>query len=194
MWRRLVPWCLLVAALAPLLAFVGAAQAAPYTLDPTHTFASIEFDNGLTTTRVRFDRKQGRVEFDRAGRRGEVEISVDMASLNSGLPALDARLRSDAVFDVVRFPQATFTGSAFSFDGDRVAAVSGTLTLRGQAQPVTLKALRFDCYLNPLFKRQVCGGDFEATLETSRLGLPPGNEPTLPERVRLLVQVEAIGP
>ena len=171
------------------------AQAAPYTIDPTHTFASVEVDTGLTTLRLRFDRKSGTIEFDRAGRRGAVQMAVDMGSLSSGLPALDERLRSAALFDVARFPQATFASETFTFDGDRVVEVAGMLTLHGQVQPVSLKALRFGCYVNPLFLREVCGGDFEAWLEPGRWGLPQGGDSPLAgagPRVRLLVQVEAI--
>ena len=55
------------------------------------------------------------------------------------------------------------------FDGDKVKSVSGTLTLAGQTQPVTLTASNFNCYQNPMLKREVCGGDFETTLVRSLL-------------------------
>ena len=183
--------CLLTLAMAAASAAVMA-QAAAYTIDPTHTFASFEFDTGLSTWRVRFDRRQGRIELDRAGRRGAVEISVDMASVSSGLPALDERLRGTEFFDVARFPVASFTSERFGFEGDRLSEVAGTLTLRGLARPVVLKAVRFDCYFNPLFRREVCGGDFEALLESRDWDLSASGDRMLPERVRLLVQVEAI--
>jgi polyisoprenoid-binding protein YceI len=163
----------------------------PYTLDPTHTFVSFEIrPAGLSTARGRFDRKQGRVAFDRAARRGEVEIEVATASVSTGVAAFDALLRGESLLASERHPTARFVGERFEFDGDRVSAVAGTLTLRGRTRPLTLRATRFACYANPLFQREVCGGDFEAMLRHADFGVaaPPG----VPDEVRLLVQVEAI--
>jgi len=54
-----------------------------------------------------------------------------------------------------------------------------------------LKASRFNCYDNPFFKREVCGGDFETTIQRSLWGSTYGL-PGIPDNIRLVVQVEAI--
>lgn len=57
--------------LASLLALGAAAQAetATYKIDPTHTNATFEILHfGTSTNRARFDKKEGTVEFDRAGK------------------------------------------------------------------------------------------------------------------------------
>lgn len=184
---------------APLLLAAAAAGAAAqpvdYAFDLTHTFASFEvLRAGTSTVRGRWDRKQGTLQIDRAAKRGRVEITVDMASINTGVPALNTLLQGPEVFDAAAHPEARFVGERFVFDGDRVAEVAGTLTLRGQARPLTLKATRFNCYTSPLFKREVCGGDFEATLARSAWGLGAGLPATVADDVRLLVQVEAVRP
>ena len=99
-------------------------------------------------------------------------------------------LRGESLLASERHPTARFVGERFDFEGDRVSAVAGTLTLRGRTQPLTLRATRFACYANPLFQREVCGGDFEAPLRHRDFGIaaPAG----VPEEVRLVVQVEAI--
>ncbi len=58
--------------------------------------------------------------------------------------------------------------------------------------PVTLKASNFNCYMNPMLKREVCGGDFETTLKRSQWGMSCGLDMGVPDDVRLLIQVEAI--
>ena len=73
-----------------------------------------------------------------------------------------------------------------------VSQVAGTLTLAGKTVPLTLKATNFNCYFNPLFKREVCGGDFQATLRRSQWGITHGLPSDAADDVRLLVQVEAI--
>ena len=182
---------LLIAAASAAAAQDGAGSLPAYVLDPTHTFVSFEIrPGGLSTARGRFDRKQGRVAFDRAARRGAVEIDVQPASVSTGVPAFDALLRGESLLDSERHPTARFVGERFDFDGDRVSAVAGTLTLRGRTQPLTLRATRFACYANPLFQREVCGGDFEAVLRRSDFGI--GAAPGVPDELRLLVQVEAI--
>jgi polyisoprenoid-binding protein YceI len=184
----------LVAAAACVAAFTTAhADGGNYALDPTHTFVSFEAMHfGTSTNRVRFDRKEGMVQFDRAARTGRVEITIDMASINSGVASFDDHLRSKDLFNVTEHPVARFVGSKFSFAGDKVTEVAGTLTMLGKTHPVALKATRFNCYLNPIFKREVCGGDFEGTIQRSLWGVDYGLPAVAPDNVRLLVQVEAI--
>ena len=182
-------------AAAACAATLTAAQAdgGNYAIDPTHTFVSVEVMHfGTSTQRVRFDRKEGRVQFDRTSRSGRVEITIDMASVNSGVAPFDSHLRSKDILDVAAYPMARFMGSRFSFAGDKVTEVAGTLTMRGKTHPVALKATRFNCYLNPIFKREVCGGDFETIIQRSQWGVNYGLPVIAPDNVRLLVQVEAI--
>jgi len=173
---------------------VGArAEAATYAIDPTHTFVTFEVAHfGTSTSRGRFERTQGRVQFDRAGRTGRVEISIATGSVNTGVPALDSRLRGPEFLASEAHPSATFVAEGFVFNGDTVTAVAGSLTLRGKTLPLTLKANNFNCYLNPLLLSETCGGDFEAALQPRRWGVDLGVAAAGPDSVRLLVQVEAI--
>jgi polyisoprenoid-binding protein YceI len=184
----------LVAAAACAATLTAAqAEGGNYAIDPTHTFVSVEVMHfGTSTQRMRFDRKEGTVQFDRASRSGRVEITIDMASVNSGVAPFDGRLRSKDILNVAEYPTARFVGSRFTFAGDKVTEVAGTLTMRGRTHPVALKATRFNCYLNPIFKREVCGGDFESVIQRSLWGVDHGLPALAPDNVRLLVQVEAI--
>ena len=169
------------------------AQAATYTIDPTHTFVNFEINHfGTSFNRGRWDKKEGTVQFDRAAKTGRVDITIDMTSINTGVAPFDTHLKSKDFFNAAEFPSARFVGEKFVFAGDKVSAVEGTLTLLGKSQPVTLKANQFNCYMNPIFKREVCGGDFEVTLQRSQWGINYGMPVVAPDNVRLLVQVEAI--
>jgi len=55
-----------------------------------------------------------------------------------------------------------------------------------------LKATNFNCYDSPMLKREVCGGDFEATLDRSQIGMNYGLDWGFPKNVRLVIQVEAV--
>ncbi|MGQ0708408.1 MAG: YceI family protein [Rhodoferax sp.] len=172
---------------------VAQAETASYSIEPTHTFATFEIGHfGTSTNRGRFDKKEGSVTLDRAAKTGKVELNLDMTSVNTGTAAFDKHLQSAEIFNAAQFPQARFVGSKFSFDGDKVAAVEGELTLAGKTQPATLKATRFNCYQSPMLKREVCGGDFETTIDRSQWGVNYGLAWGFPKDVRIVVQVEAV--
>ncbi len=170
----------------------ASAQSVRYNLDPTHTFVTFEVTHfGTSTNRGRFDRKEGFVELDTQAKKGKVEVSIDMKSINTGTPKFDSHLLSKDFFRADEFATARFTGENFTFDGDKVSAVAGQLTMLGKTQPLTLKARHFNCFDHPMLKKQVCGGDFEATLERSQWGMT-GLLPMVPDTVRLVIQVEGV--
>lgn len=169
------------------------AFAADYAIDPTHTFATFEIGHfGASVNRGRFDKKDGKITFDRAAKTGFVDISFDVASVNTGTAAFDKHLQSPDILDAAKHPKARFESTKFVFEGDKVSAVEGQLTLLGKTQPVTLKANQFNCFQSPMLKREVCGGDFEATIDRTAFGVNYGVDWGFPKNVRLVLQVEAV--
>ena len=183
----------LFAVAAATVMTAGAAQAATYAIDPTHTFVTFEISHfGATTNRGRFDKKQGSVEFDRTAKTGKVDITIDTTSVNTGTPPFDKHLQSADLFDAAKHPTIKFVSDKFAFNGDKVSEVTGQLTLLGKTAPITLKATQFNCYDSPMLKREVCGGDFEATIDRTQWGMNYGVEWGFPKNVRLVVQIEAV--
>lgn len=182
-----------LAAVATMFAGAAQAQSANYAIDPTHTFVTFEISHfGASVNRARFDKKEGTVQFDRAGKTGKVEISFDATSVNSGTPAFDKHLQSADLFNAAAHPTIKFVSDKFVFKGDNVSEVTGQLTLLGKTAPITLKANQFACYQSPMLKREVCGGDFEATIDRTQWGMDYGVSFGMPKTVRLIVQAEAI--
>jgi polyisoprenoid-binding protein YceI len=184
------------ALLAALLAtgFAAAhAEVATYSIDPSHTFVTFEANHmGTSTLRGRFDKKEGSVVLNKAAKTGKADITIDATSVSTGVAPLDTHLKSKDFFNATEFSTAKFSADKFNFSGDKVSEVSGTLTLLGKTQPVTLKASNFNCYVSPMIKREVCGGDFETTIARSAYGMPYGLNFGLPDNIRLLIQIEAI--
>jgi polyisoprenoid-binding protein YceI len=180
-------------AAAAVLSTAGIAQAADYAIDPTHTFATFEIGHfGASVNRGRFDKKEGMVSFDRAAKTGKADITLDITSINTGTPAFNKHLQSPDIFDAAKYPTARFVSDKFVFSGDKVSEVVGQLTLLGKTQPVSLKANQFNCYDSPMLKREVCGGDFEATIDRTNFGMNYGVDWGFPKSVRLVVQIEAV--
>ena len=183
-------------------AFPAPAAAAPggppikggqYVIDPTHTFVNYEIGHyGTTTNRGRFSTQEGSLQIDDTGSGGRVDVVMDMSSINTGVDLLNRHMQSKDFLNVADFATGRFVSDRIVFEGPKVTEVQGHLTLLGRSRPVTLKANRFNCYRSPLINRQVCGGDFEATIQRSQWGITWGLNFGFEDNVRLLIQVEAI--
>jgi polyisoprenoid-binding protein YceI len=164
-----------------------------YIVDPTHTFVIYEISHyGTTTNRGRFSTSDGKITIESAGTTGTVDVTIDITSANTGVELLNKHLESKDFFNVADFPTGRFVASKIDFVDGKVNAVPGALTLLGTTEPVVLKAVRFNCYVSPVYKRQVCGGDFETTVTRSVFGVRWGLNAGFEDRVHLIVQVEAI--
>jgi polyisoprenoid-binding protein YceI len=182
-------------ATAALLLAAGAAHAQPavYAFDVQHSFVQFEVMHfGTSTIRGRIGPALGEAVLDPAAGSGSVSLRIPTASVDTGVPAMDAKLREPDLLDAQTHPEAFFVGSRVRFDdAGRLAEVRGELTLRGTSRPLALHAIRFGCHSHPLLKREVCGGDFEAELKRSEFGATFGL-PFVADRVRLVIQVEGI--
>ena len=171
----------------------GPMKGATYVVDPTHTFVIYEIGHyGTTTNRGRFSTRDGSVKIDAAGTSGQVDVTIDISSINTGVDLLNRHVQSKDFFNVADFPNGRFVADGIEFGGDKVARVPGTLTLLGKSKPVTLEAKRFNCYTSPIYSRQVCGGDFETTITRSDFGIIWGLNFGFEDQVHLIVQIEAI--
>lgn len=171
------------------------AIAAPdnYTIDPTHTYPSLEFSHmGLSVWRGKFNKSSGKIVLDRAAKSGTVEVTIDVSSINFGLAAMDEKARSDDFFDTVKFPTGTYKGK-LKFVGDAPKAVEGQITIRGVTRPAMLSINIFNCMPHPMLKKEVCGADAEGELNWSEYGMKMSQYGQGDAgKVHLRIQVEAI--
>jgi polyisoprenoid-binding protein YceI len=181
-----------VLALTLAIAAGAAAQPASYRFDPAHSFVHFEVMHfGTATLRGRFGPLQGVATLDARAAQGQVSLSVPTQGVSTGLAVLDSRLRQDDLLASEAHPQAYFVAERFVFEGGALREVRGEFTLRGTSRPLTLRAQRFSCGTHPVLQRDWCGGDFETELQRSDYGMSFGL-PFVANRVRLLIQVEAI--
>ena len=127
---------------APVRLVAGAELPAPgrWQIDPGHTEAAfIGRHFMLTKVRGRFTGVAGTITVADEPGESTVEITIDMASVESGSQARDDHLRSADFFDAARHPTATFSGHAAGWQGTR-GQLAGELTIRGITRPVTLQA------------------------------------------------------
>ena len=165
-----------------------------YTIDPKHTYPSFEADHlgGLSTWRGKFNSTSGTITFDREAQSGTVEVKIDVASIDFGNDKLNEHARSPEMFDVAKFPTATYKGKLTAFSNGSPTAVDGTLDLHGVSRPVRLTIDSFLCKPNPMSKKEICGANATATINREEFGVSYGKELGFRQEVKLLIQVEAV--
>ena len=174
--------------------FASSAFAADtYQVDPSHTYPSFETDhfNGLSVWRGKFTKTQGTITVDRAAKTGTVDLTIDPASIDIGNAKLDEHIKGADMFDVAKYPNATYKGKIV-FKGDVPTAVDGELTLHGVTKPVTLTIDKFKCIQHPMLKREVCGADAVGTFNRAEFGVDYGVKMGFKPDVKLAIQVEAV--
>ncbi|MQR01161.1 YceI family protein [Glaciimonas soli] len=175
----------------------SAAFAVPvtYNLDPTHTYPSFEADHmgGLSVWRGKFDKtSDGVVVLDREAKTGTIDVKIDPASINFGMPKLNEHAKSKDMFDVEKFPEARYVGKFTKFKGDVPTEVTGELTLHGVTKPVKLEIEKFMCKQHPMLKREVCGADIEGEFNRDDFGISYGKDFGFNMKVKLEIQAEGI--
>ena len=184
--------CLTATAL--LLATVTA-NAAPtaYAIDPNHTFPSFEADHmGISVWRGKVNKNSGTVTLDKDAGTGTLEVAIDLASIDFGQDALNKWARGKDFFDTKKYPKATYKGHFDAPVNGVPTQVIGELTLHGVTRPVVLAVHSLKCIPHPLFKRELCGADAQATFNRDEFGLDMGKDYGFKMDVNLRIQVEAI--
>jgi len=155
-----------IALLASFATTTAAMAADSYTADPTHTYPSFEISHlGFSTTRGAFHKAAGKVVLDTAARSGRIDITIDTASINTGLGKRDDHLRGPDFFDVKQFPKASFKSTKVVPDGEAKMKVEGDLTLHGVTKPVSFVVEKTGSVDDPKFGKKT---GFHATLVVKR--------------------------
>ena len=109
-----------------------------WTIDPGHAeVAFVGRHMMLARVRGRFTGVVGAIEVADRLEDSRLEVTIDMASVESGDPARDDHLRSSDLFDIARHPQARFVAAGVDVDG-ATGVVHGELTIKGVTRPVPL--------------------------------------------------------
>lgn len=175
------------------IAGMSSAFAADYVLDPDHTNARFHIDhNGVSTNHAGFYNLEGEVTFDAAAKTGFVDVTVPISSLLSGSEGFTGHLKSPDLFNIGNYPSMRFVSTQWNFDGDKVKSIEGNLSLLNETHPITLTATKFNCIMHPRFKKEVCGGDFTATIDRTQWGMNFGVARGGAKEVTILLQVEAL--
>jgi polyisoprenoid-binding protein YceI len=174
------------------VALSAAAAEETYVLDPVHSQPLFEVQHmGFSLQRATFTKISGKVVLDRSAHKGSVDVTVDTSSIRSFSDRLDAHIRGEDFFNVAKYPTMSFKSSNLIFDGERLVAVDGELTMLGVARPVSLKVTNFACGEHPFNKKPMCGVEATTTIKRSEWGMKYGIPKAVGDDVRIILPVEA---
>ena len=122
-----------------LAAPLAMAQTSAWATDPAHSEVDFTIRHGgVSNVHGRFGGVKGTLVYnDTDITKATVTVTIDTTTVNTGEPTRDTHLKTDAFFDVVKFPTAQFTSSGVVKNGSKLT-VSGNLTLHGVTKPVVL--------------------------------------------------------
>ncbi len=184
---------ILLAGALSLTAVSALAAPVTYKIDPGHTYPAFEADHmgGVSKWRGKFNSSSGTFMLDKEAKTGTVEITIDIASLDFGNDKLNEHaLKEPAMFDVAKYPTATYKGKVSKWGANGPEEITGNLTLHGVTKPVTLKVNSWLCKPNPMSKKEVCGADAEATFNRGDFGVNYALQMGFKPEVKLLISVE----
>lgn len=175
-----------VAAAAPTLA-------APetYVVDGSHTFPRFSNSHlGYSTQLSRFNKTTGKVVFDKAAKKGSVDIEIDAKSVDTGSTLFNEHIQGEDFLDTAKFPTATFKSTKVLFKGDKPAKIQGELTIKGVTKPVIPTVTSFQAMPHPMQKKDAIGAN-ATTIKRSEFNAGK-YAPQVGDEVRIDIGIEAI--
>jgi len=109
-----------------------------YKIDPVHSEVSFKVRHLLAKVSGRFTKFSGDIKIDTKNiSKSSVEVSIDAASINTDVEARDNHLRSDAFFDVAKYPTITFKSTSVKEVAKGKLEVTGDFTVHGVTKRIT---------------------------------------------------------
>ncbi len=162
-----------------------------YALDDTHAYLSFSYSHlGLSNPQIHFADFDANLElYGNDMSQSQISITIDAASLDSAVPALDDDLKGADFFDVANHPEITFHSTAYDEMSESTGRLTGDLSVRGIRKPITLDVTINSAAMNPLNRREMIGFSATGNLNRSDYGLTAYSS-FIGDELSLAVQVE----
>ena len=179
---------------AMLALFFSGATATQYWIDPKETRSSFEvWMLGFIPIRGQFKNTTGALIYDAASQTGNIEVSINTTNIEANSERAEAAARSADFFNVDKYPRMNFKSSRFVFEGGRLRAVDGVLTLTGTARPVTLAVSQAACGQAAASEAAVCRAEASVTVKRSAFGMKAWSR-TVGDDVTIRLAIVAFAP
>ena len=132
----------LLGTLAAALVLPASAGTTTYQIDPRHSSAGFGVTHlMISTVRGEFHGVTGTVVVDDSDiSKSTVNVTIDATTVDTREPDRDKHLKSEAFFDVSKYPTITFQSTKVERNYDGSLKVTGDLTIRGVTKSAVLTA------------------------------------------------------
>ena len=187
MFKKLLLTAALVAASANAFA-----AGVTYKLDPTHTNVLASWSHfGYSNPYANFGDVEGTLVYDAADvAKSSVEVTLPLSGLNGFSSKFNDHLRSADIFDIAKFPAATFKSTKVEAAGNGKLKITGDLTIKGITKSVVLDATLNKASEHPMKKVPAIGFDATATIKRSDFGVG-AYAPAVSDDVKIRITTEA---
>ncbi len=122
------------------LSVSATAGAETYKFDPGHTEIQFSYDHaGVSEQSGEWTISEGSVEFDPENIGAtKVSVTIDAASVDTGVKALDDHLKNADFFEVDKYPKITFESTSVTQSGANSVTLVGDLTIKDTTAPVEM--------------------------------------------------------
>jgi polyisoprenoid-binding protein YceI len=184
---------------AALMLCASAAFAARFDIDPIETRTTYETRYlGIIPVRGVFDRMTGVLHYEPtkpvAERVATIHVVIDATTLRPTTLDSDAKrgmLRGPSFFNVEKFPTIEFRSSKFRYEGEKLTAIDGQITIIGVQKPVTLTVLQSSCSAAAPPRTARCTAHTELVIKRSEFGMT-GWSGSVSDEVKIAVQLVAV--
>jgi len=130
-----------VALLVPIFAGARPLAPKPLVVDKNHSEINFVADARLLSAHGFFSKWDADIQLDAANMEAStVAISIDASSIDTRVAMRDNHLKSDAFFDVAKYPTITFKSVGVKKTGENKLDISGDLTLHGVTKRIVVPA------------------------------------------------------
>jgi polyisoprenoid-binding protein YceI len=150
----------------------GSTLTGTWDLDPAHTRLGFSARHAMVATvRGSFTDVSGVLQLDSENpTNSTAEVTVQIASVQTGQPDRDAHLRSGDFFDAEKYPTLTFKSTSAKATGDDEYILTGDLTVRDVTRPIDLTIVYLGSSTDP-FGNLRAGFEGQAELSRKDFGL-----------------------
>ena len=184
----------LAAGLFGLAAPILVAQTSQWNIDPAHSEVDFTVRHmSISNVHGQFGGIKGTIVRNGSDlTKSSVSVTIDVASIDTGVSARDNDLKGPHFFDVARFPTAIFTSTTVSGSGTHLT-VTGSLKLHGVSHPVQLDVEGPSATITGMDHKPHTGYSATTTINRKDFGIGSNYPDSIVgDQIKLTIDLEAV--
>jgi polyisoprenoid-binding protein YceI len=192
--RKTMKLLALTLGLVSLAAPLAGAQTSTWAIDPAHSEVDFAVRHmSVSNVHGRIGGITGNIVInDSDATKSTVSVTIDMTTEDSGLSPRDNDVKSANLFDVAKFPTATFTSTKVAKNGMNLK-VTGNFTLHGITRPVDLDVEGPSAPVPGMDHKPHSGFSATTTINRKDFGVGPNYpDAVVSDAIKLTIDVEVV--